>query len=293
MKKLLRNRRNPGGSTSATGTWGRRLKDRRGKGSLRGQNVLEITWNERVRGGPVSRLLNVLHGGTVEESPRRANRPGFMSSKPTRNESFRTSYRDALDKPSGDRGLGDGLKRLNGWDKQRGRGPLVLGTVQIPFQGSDRTPHFVCFNGREGRDWRQENLHRLRRRRLILGNEVWSRHKTDTIRFPANMTRLNREGMKRTDHDSVTQSDGHKKRRLNGQTMKTSLVKRFKWRFWKSPKNHREAPGRQQSHDWGTLQKEGPTQSGEDRGPWNRRSVLKTLMTGGYHRMIGTNGRYS
>ena len=139
------------------------------------------------------------------------------------------------------------LKRLKGRDKQRGRRPLVLGTVQKPLQGSDRTPNLVSFNGREGWHWKQENLNRLRRRRLILCNETRSGNKTNSSRFPPNMSRLNREGMKRT--DPVTRSDGHKKNRLDGQTMKRSLVKRFERNSWQSPKNHREAAGRQQGLD--------------------------------------------
>ena len=104
------------------------------------------------RGRPKGHLLNVLQRGPVEESPRGAYRPGVMSSKLARNENLRTSHGDALDKPSGDRGLGDGLERLNGRDKQRGRRPLGLGAVQIPLQGSEWAPNFVIFNGREGRD---------------------------------------------------------------------------------------------------------------------------------------------
>ena len=91
----------------------------------------------------------------------------------------------------------------------------------------------------------------------------------------------------------VTRSDGHKKSRLDGQSMKRSLVKRFERSFWQSSKNHREAPGRQQGLDWGTLQEEGLTQLGKDWRPWNRRSVLKTHMTRGYRRPIDTNGRDS
>ena len=80
---------------------------------------------------------------------------------------------------------------------------------------------------------------------------------------------------------------------LMARQLKRSLMKRFKRSSWQSPKNHREAPGRQQGLDWGTLQEEGPTQSGKDWRPRNRRSVLKTLMTRGYRRAIGTNRRDS
>ena len=152
-----------------------------------------------------------------------------MSSKLTRNKGFRTGHWDTFDKPSGNRGFRNGLKRLNGWDKQRGRGPLGLGTVQIPLQGSDRAPDLVSFNGREGRHKRQENLNRLWRRRLIFSNEVRSWYQTDSSRFPPNMPWLNRQGVKHT--DPMTWCDGHKKSSLNGQTMQRNLID--EWDFWK------------------------------------------------------------
>ena len=150
-----------------------------------------------------------------------------MRSKLTRNKGFRSSHRDTFDKPPGNRGFGDGLKRLNGRDKQRGRRPLGLGTVQKPLQGSDWvSPSLVSFNGREGQHRRQENLNRLRRRRLIFSKNVWSGYQTDSSRFPPKKPWLNRKGVKRT--DPVNQGDGHKKSSLDGQAKKRSLMKRFK-----------------------------------------------------------------
>ena len=105
----------------------------------------------------------------------------------------------------------------------------------------------------------------------FLAMKTRSGNKTNTRRFPPNMSKLNREGMERTDH--VTRSDVHKKSSLDGQTMKRSLEKRFERNSWKSPKNHREPPGRQQGLDWGTLQEEGLTQIEDPswKNPYDKR----------------------
>ena len=178
-------------------------------------DILKIARDEGIGVRPESGLKDLLQRSSIEESPGCTQVSGVMSPNWANTKKVLPGELDALHKPTGDSISGGSSVRSSGGDKEiRGRAKLK-GTLEVPFQSSDRTPKLVLRNRGKGGKRGKKNFHRPRRSSLILGYKGSLRNQSDARVLPTQVTWFDRESLKGA--PTLTRSDSKEKDRLQGE----------------------------------------------------------------------------